>query len=243
LVFWPVSKPSNLVFVSRSFGKRSPRSPAVRVRPPQSSFTSSPAQSLSEPSNAYLRVPSLFAASPSASTRARDSHCLATFRPQAFAASRRFTPQLSLRACFIPQPHSGFVTFRDFSLRAAFLPSSGRATPMPFSRSMLTGRNRLPHESTSTSRPFSTRSSVPMGRGQPVPPLAPLVAFPSPPGLRVPAWAPVTRRHPLMTFPLVIFGCPMVTCERLQRVASSTLDSGISVRIDLLETFEPTRAA
>jgi hypothetical protein len=46
-----------------------------------------------------------------------------------------------------------------------------------------------------------------------------------------------------MTFSPVIFGCPLITCERLQRIASGTLDSAISVRINLLETFEPTRAA
>jgi hypothetical protein len=123
--------PTDVVSVSRSFGKRSPRSPAVRVRPPQSSFTSSPARSLSSPNDAYQGFGPSLRHHRAASTRARDLHGLAMFRPQAFAASRRFAPQLGSQACFIPQPHPGFLASRGFSLRAAVLPSSGRAAPMP----------------------------------------------------------------------------------------------------------------
>jgi hypothetical protein len=40
------------------------------------------------------------------------------------------------------------------------LPSSGRAAPSSFHARTLTGRNRLPHPSTSTPRPCSTRGRV-----------------------------------------------------------------------------------
>jgi hypothetical protein len=75
------------------------------------------------------RVPSLFAASPGPSTRHESSHAPATFRPQAFSASRRLTPAPTSRACSIPQPRPGFLPSRGFSLRAATFPRREELPP------------------------------------------------------------------------------------------------------------------
>jgi hypothetical protein len=157
--------PTNVVSVSRSFGKRFPRSPAVRVLPPQSSFTSSPARSLSSPDDAYQGFGPSLRHHRAASTRARDVHGLAMFRPQAFAASRRFAPQLGLRACSIPQPHPGFLHVQGLLSPCSLSSLIGKSCPHAVGRRMLTGRSRLPHPSTSTSRRFSTRSRVDGGPG------------------------------------------------------------------------------
>jgi len=73
-----------------------------------------------------VRVPALFAASPSTSTPryllpgpsplsrpgCGGSHSSASFRPRVFATSRRLAPSSVSRACFIPQPRPGFRLFR-----------------------------------------------------------------------------------------------------------------------------------
>jgi hypothetical protein len=46
---------------------------------------------------------------PTASTHREASHGLASFRPQAFAASRRLSPRSGLQACFIPLPRPGLA--------------------------------------------------------------------------------------------------------------------------------------
>lgn len=56
-----------------------------------------------------------------ASTQRAGSQTHTTFRPQAFAASRRLTPPLDSPAYFIRQPSPGFIPFRGFSPRAATL--------------------------------------------------------------------------------------------------------------------------
>jgi len=55
-------------------------------------------------------------------------HATAAFRPQVFATSRRFAPQDTLRACFIPQARPGFA-LQGFSLARSRLGSS--PTPCP----------------------------------------------------------------------------------------------------------------
>lgn len=56
---------------------------------------------------------------PSESTSRGGSQGPAPFRPQAFAASRRFAPRSGSEACFILEPRSGkCLPFRGFSLRA-----------------------------------------------------------------------------------------------------------------------------
>jgi len=66
------------------------------------------------------RVSALFATSPMVSTRCGSS-APATFRPQVFSTSRRFSPPPTLRACCIPLPRPGFSPFRGFSRFAALL--------------------------------------------------------------------------------------------------------------------------
>jgi len=89
----------------------------------------------------------------------KNSSSPASVRPQALSASRRFTPRTGLRACFIPQPCSGPLPFRGFSLRAASL-SSREVLPPCRSVRARSPVARLPPARTSTSRPFSARSSV-----------------------------------------------------------------------------------
>jgi len=72
-----------------------------------------------------------------AATHARRSQPRAMFRPQAFAASRRFAPHVRSRACFIPLPRPGFRSFKDFSLRAATLSRRQEPAPVPFFRAPL----------------------------------------------------------------------------------------------------------
>jgi hypothetical protein len=68
----------------------------------------------------------------------------ATFRPQVFATSRRFTPHPGSRACFIPQPRQGFLTVQGL------LPSPGRTlfrkpvAPLPLLLDPLSVRRRTP---------------------------------------------------------------------------------------------------
>jgi hypothetical protein len=78
-----------------------------------------------------FRFSSLFATSHARSHFSRDFPSPTTFRPQAFAASRRFAPRTRLRACFIPLPRPGFSLFRGFSPRAATLPHRKERAPMP----------------------------------------------------------------------------------------------------------------
>jgi len=54
----------------------------------------------------------------------------ASFRPQAFAASRRFAPRLGSRACFIPQPCSGPPPFRGLLSRCSSALSSTAPCPL-----------------------------------------------------------------------------------------------------------------
>jgi len=57
-----------------------------------------------------------------ASTRCERSQSLTTFRPQAFSASRRFSPQGRFMGLFHPTTTSRVQLFKGFSLRSASLP-------------------------------------------------------------------------------------------------------------------------
>jgi hypothetical protein len=57
-----------------------------------------------------------------ASTKREGSKGLTTFRPQAFSASRRFTPLQRFAGLFHPTTTSTVLPFRGFSLRAVRLP-------------------------------------------------------------------------------------------------------------------------
>jgi len=90
----------------------------------------------------------------------RDSHRLATFRPQALSASRRLTPRPGARVYFIPQPIPGLQPVQGFALSAQLPPSSGAVAPssLGIDRSPASG---LPQSSSPTSRFCSMQSCVP----------------------------------------------------------------------------------
>jgi hypothetical protein len=83
-------------------------------------------------------VSSLFAALSGGVHLRGSSQAPATFRPQAFSASRRLAPPPASRACFIPQPRPGFSVQGFLSLRSA-TGSSPATASMPFSVRALTG--------------------------------------------------------------------------------------------------------
>jgi len=127
---------------------------------------------------------SLFATSRARSHFSRDFPGPATFRPQAFASSRRFTPRTRLRACFIPLPRPGFSLFRGFSPRAATLPHRKEPAPLPllhrrFARPFPLSQKRARSHVRchSASRPLSTRGRVPRVRLFTSPAPAPLFSL------------------------------------------------------------------
>jgi len=96
--------------------------------PPQSSFASPPASWLS-PTHEPTEVSALIAASPGASTCRERYPSPATFRPQAFSASRRLAPRFGFAGLFHPTSHvQGSSPSRGFSLRTAVL---GLPSPLP----------------------------------------------------------------------------------------------------------------
>jgi hypothetical protein len=79
-----------------------------------------------------LGFPSLFAASPERSyVSSRGIPCPASIRPQVFATSRRFLLLSGLRACFIPQPRSGFFVVQGLLSRRSRPSSSEGVTSLP----------------------------------------------------------------------------------------------------------------
>jgi hypothetical protein len=113
--------------------------------PPQSSFASSPR-------SVHLSVrasPRLGSCPLRDFTRAqlpirKRSQPLASFRPRAFSAPRRFPPRSGSQACFIPLPRPGSRSFRGFSRRAATLARREEPAPLPLAHEPLTCLRRLP---------------------------------------------------------------------------------------------------
>jgi hypothetical protein len=64
------------------------------------------------------------------STYPGTSHVPGTVRPQAFSASRRFTPRQTLRPCFMPLPPKGFYPPGVFPDRAALYPHRKSCPPV-----------------------------------------------------------------------------------------------------------------
>jgi len=125
--------------------------------PPARSFRRAPAYQEFLPSSRHHRC---------ASTYRRGSQASATFRPQAFSASRRFAPRLDSAGLFHPTATSRVdLPSRGFSPRAV-PPSLRRALPPCRSTpGHSPTRSRLPHPSASTSRLSSTRGRVRRSRG------------------------------------------------------------------------------
>jgi len=125
---------------------------------------------------------------------AEASRAPATFRPQAFAASRRFAPPSAVRACFIPQPRPGFL------LRPGVSPAP-QPSRLVIGRCLhavvvhpLTGKpaatgERLDFEALLCGAMRSSR------RGLAAPLVAPLYGFLPPPGSDA---SIVSRAHPVI---------------------------------------------
>jgi hypothetical protein len=116
-----------------------------------------------------------------------------SFRPQAFAASRRFLPRSSLQAYFIPLPRPGssFVQGASLPPQPPFL--IGRSFP-PCCCCIDARTLRYVHiRCLSASRPLSAPGRVPSVRLFTSPKAAPLFEFHAPPGVSL------SRRRPLLS--------------------------------------------
>jgi hypothetical protein len=114
-----------------------------------------------------------------------------SFRPQAFAASRRFLPLSRLQACFIPQPRPGSSFVQGLLSRRSHPSSSEGAFLHAVAASPLTPTVRLSParlhvhvRCLSASRPSSAPGRVPRVRLFTSPKAAPLFEFHAPPGSR-----------------------------------------------------------
>jgi len=85
------------------------------------------------------RVSALFATPPGSVHRPRGIPSLASFRPQAFSASRRFAPLPGSGACFIPEPRPGRAPVQGLLSPRSAPASSAGAAPLPLTRPVLGG--------------------------------------------------------------------------------------------------------
>lgn len=151
---------------------------------------------------------SLFATSRARGHFSRDFPGPATFRPQAFASSRRFTPHTRLRACFVSLPRPGFSLSRGFSPRAATLPCRKEPAPLPLFHRRFTRLLPLSQKPTrshvrcsSASRLLSAQGRVLRVRLFTSPAPAPLFSFLSSRPSFSRRQHRLTRHLPLMMFP------------------------------------------
>jgi len=105
-----------------------PGSSSYAVPPLQSSFFTSPARTF-RLGQTYLGFRSSSRHHLEASTHRVCIPAHATFRPQAFSASRRLAPLRSFAGLFHPTATSRIVPFRGFSLHAAAASSSNAPFP------------------------------------------------------------------------------------------------------------------
>jgi len=142
----------------------------------QSSFAIPPAQALSGSSTTCsdfvplrgsgLRPLTAGAATPSA-----------TFRPQVFSTSRRFSPPTGSWVYFTPLPRPGFRSFRGLATRRS-RPRSSRALCLPVVSPGHTRRLApTPHDLASTPRPCSAPGRVCSSSGSTDVETAPLCEF------------------------------------------------------------------
>jgi hypothetical protein len=149
------SRPSLVPFGSSSFSRAfAPLRSVFAVPPCLSACLSASPLSATRPA----RVSSLFATSRKVSTDRVRSPASATFRPQVFATSRRFSPPSRCAGLFHPAATSRVSPFRDFSRSCEGHGSSPR--PFPLAVDPLALTLRLPRESLSTSRLCSQNRCV-----------------------------------------------------------------------------------
>lgn len=110
------------------------------------------------------RVSSLIATSPLRVHCHEGYQAFVTFRPQAFSASRRFTPRFGSAGLFHPAAASRAPLVQGLLTRRSHPSSSEGASPLVVRARPLTGRNRCPQAHSSTSRSLSASSSVPAVR-------------------------------------------------------------------------------
>lgn len=132
LIWFPASAAGACFHAPRRPGRmtvhrvvRVPASSFLGVSPLQSSFTLTSVQRLSG-SDSLPGVSSLITTSPeSVHTLSTGIPTPARFRPQAVAASRRFSPLSGSRACFIPEPCPGLDPVQGVLAPCRAPPSSG----------------------------------------------------------------------------------------------------------------------
>jgi hypothetical protein len=147
---------------------------------------------LAMPTSPVLGFRSLFATSLERSyVFSRSIPGSTSFRPQAFAASRRFLPRSSSQAYFIPLPRPGSSFVQGLLSRRSH-PSSSEgaclhavaASPLPLVLRLSSKHARVHVRCLSASRPLSAPGRVPQVRLFTSPKAAPLFEFPAPPGSR-----------------------------------------------------------
>jgi hypothetical protein len=120
---------------------RRPRSLSRTVHPPVSFDL---LQSLTEPAcrrtfrcaGSFLEVPCLIAPSAIAGRLRAGYQPVAALRPQVFSTSRRFTPCVALRACFIPLARPG-LPLQGFPLSRSRIASRRPDTLLPLPATLL----------------------------------------------------------------------------------------------------------
>lgn len=151
------------------------------------------------------RVSSLFAAPPGASTNREASQFPATFRPQAFSASRRVPPRTAFRACFIPKPHPGFACPGPFPRAWPATPRRKAIPPCrwlaaPHRPKAVAGSTRLDFEALNHAKVRHHRLSVTRSGSR-----CPLQVSSPSRSSAFPPCAPVPQDHPLMELPTSVF--------------------------------------
>ena len=178
----PVSVPTAPRNSTRPSTKRARLVSAFQFEsPPQSSFASDSARRLSARATYQGSCPprDITGARPLSPARLPT---LATFRPQAFAASRRFSPRSGFEACFILEPRPGRASVQGLLPPRSRNGSSPPSAPLPFGSITLGARPRGPpvHLMSPRLRGFAPREGafVPV-RGSASPDVAPLFGFSS----------------------------------------------------------------
>jgi len=179
---------------------------------------------------------------PCASTSREGSRGPAPFRPQAFTASRRFSPRSGFEASFILEPRSGMCSpFRGFSLRGALRSRRASLPPCRWHTARSAGScdppatsGGLDFEASFHAKARSHRLGVEPDRW----PLPSSGCFSSRyPALRMGPRLP--RRPPLLTLRSPAFAFAIADERRLQRLTSEGLGASVSRHADLPESFWP----
>lgn len=186
------------------------------------------------------RVSSLIATSPLRVHCHEGYQAFVTFRPQAFSASRRFTPRFGSAGLFHPAAASRAPLVQGLLTRRSHPSSSEGASPLVVGARPLTGRNRCPQAHSSTSRSLSASSSVPMVRQLAWPRVAPLFEFLL---LQVSSLSPSALAYPERSAREVVERFLRLRARPVRSSSASTDEKSgqpVSEFANLPENFEPT---